>query len=160
MLTTMLAIAIYILALLGANLSVAAFGPPITPVNAFLLIGLDLALRDWLHVRLRSWQMGLLIVVTGLLTYLFNPKAGPIALASASAFAFASLVDWFTFSKLRGPWLFRANWSNVAGAAADSLVFPAMAFGALLPGVVLVQFVAKVAGGALWSSIAHRLRRT
>ena len=56
-----LAVAIYAAAMIGANLSVAAFGPVVTPINAFLLIGLDLALRDWLHVRLRPIQMGALI---------------------------------------------------------------------------------------------------
>ena len=53
-----LAIAIYAIAMTLANLSVAAFGPAISPINAFLFIGLDLTLRDWLHVRLKIWQMG------------------------------------------------------------------------------------------------------
>ena len=52
------AIAIYAIAMTLANLSVAAFGPAISPINAFLFIGLDLTLRDWLHVRLKIWQMG------------------------------------------------------------------------------------------------------
>jgi uncharacterized PurR-regulated membrane protein YhhQ (DUF165 family) len=46
------------------------------------------------------------------------------------------------------------NGSNVVGAAADSLIFPALAFGwPLLWSVVLGLFVAKVAGGFLWSLI-------
>ena len=52
------AIAIYIAAMTAANLSVAAFGPAITPVNAFVLIGLDLALRDYLHVRIKPVLKG------------------------------------------------------------------------------------------------------
>jgi hypothetical protein len=39
----------------------------------------------------------------------------------------------------------------VAGAAVDSLIFPTLAFGALLPHIVALQFVAKVAGGAAWA---------
>ena len=128
-----LAIVIYAAAMTLANLSVAAFGPAVSPVNAFVLIGLDLALRDWLHVRLRVWQMGLLIACTGLLTYALNPAAGMIAVASACAFSAAALVDWVTFAQLRGSWLVRANLSNVAGAAVDSLIFPTLAFGALMP---------------------------
>lgn len=146
-----LAVAIYAAAMIGANLSVAAFGPVVTPINAFLLIGLDLALRDWLHVRLRPIQMGALIASTGMLTYMLNPAAGMIAVASSVAFTAAALVDWTTFAKLRGSWLYRANGSNVAGAAVDSLLFPTIAFGALMPGIVLAQFVAKVAGGAMWA---------
>lgn len=153
------AVAVYAAAMVLANLSVAAFGPWVSPINAFVLIGLDLALRDWLHVRLRMWQMGALIASTGLLTYLLNPAAGQIAVASAAAFTAAALVDWGAFMRLRGSWLFRANGSNVAGAAVDSLVFPTLAFGVLMPGVVLAQFVAKVAGGAIWAYLLNRTLR-
>jgi uncharacterized PurR-regulated membrane protein YhhQ (DUF165 family) len=151
-----LAIVIYAAAMTLANLSVAAFGPAISPVNAFVLIGLDLALRDWLHVRLRAWQMLALIVAAGALTYLLNPAAGKIAVASSAAFTAAALVDWMTFARLRGSWLMRANGSNVAGAAVDSLIFPTLAFGALMPHIVALQFVAKVAGGALWAWVLAR----
>jgi len=151
-----LAIVIYAVAMTLANLSVAAFGPAISPVNAFVLIGLDLALRDWLHVRLRAWQMLALIVAAGALTYLMNPAAGKIAVASSAAFTAAALVDWMTFARLRGSWLMRANGSNVAGAAVDSLIFPTLAFGALMPHIVALQFMAKVAGGALWAWVLAR----
>lgn len=158
--TLAIAIAVYAIAMTLANLSVAAFGPSVTAINAFVLIGLDFALRDWLHVRLKIWQMGALIVITGALTFVLNPTAGKIAVASAVAFTAAALVDWATFAKLKGSWLVRANGSNVAGAAVDSLVFPTVAFGALLPQIVLAQFVAKVLGGALWSWAIRRTLRS
>lgn len=150
------AILIYAAAMTLANLSVAHFGPAISPVNAFVLIGLDLALRDWLHVRLKAWQMLALIVAAGVLTYVLNPAAGKIAVASSAAFTAAALVDWLTFARLRGSWLFRANGSNVAGAAVDSLIFPTLAFGALMPHIVLLQFLAKVLGGSLWAALLAR----
>lgn len=150
------AIAAYAAAMILANLSVAAFGPWVSPINAFVLIGLDLALRDWLHVRLRFWQMGALIASTGALTYLLNPAAGQIALASSVAFTAAALVDWGVFMRVPGSWLKRSNTSNVAGAAVDSLVFPTLAFGALMPQIVLAQFAAKVAGGAVWALLLRR----
>jgi uncharacterized PurR-regulated membrane protein YhhQ (DUF165 family) len=146
-----LAIMIYAAAMTLANLSVATWGPWVSPINAFVLIGLDLALRDWLHVRLRAWQMGALIACTGLLTYVLNPAAGMIAVASSVAFTAAALADWATFARMRGSWLFRANGSNVAGAAVDSLIFPTLAFGSLMWHIVALQFVAKVLGGALWA---------
>jgi uncharacterized PurR-regulated membrane protein YhhQ (DUF165 family) len=152
------AIFIYALAMTLANLSVATFGPSISPINAFILIGLDLALRDWLHVRLKIWQMGTLIVATGLLTFALNPAAGKIAVASAVAFTCAAIIDWATFAKFKGSWLRRANVSNVAGAAVDSLVFPTLAFGVLMPQIVVAQFIAKVAGGWLWSLALSRFR--
>jgi len=140
----------------AANLLVLAFGPAISPVNSFVLIGLDLALRDWLHMRLKVWQMGLLIGVSGLITYLLNPAAGQVAIASAVAFTCAALSDWVAFARLRGRWLFRANGSNLVGAAVDSVIFPTLAFGVLMPQIVLMQFVAKVAGGAVWSFVLNR----
>ena len=41
--------ALYLAAIVLANLSVAHFGPASTPYNAFLFIGLNLATRDRLH---------------------------------------------------------------------------------------------------------------
>jgi queuosine precursor transporter len=152
-----LAIAIYAVAMTVANLSVVQFGPVVTPINAFFLIGLDLALRDWLHVRLKMWQMGSLIGATGLLTFMFNPAAGMIAVASAAAFTAAAIVDWTVFAKIPGSWLKRANASNVVGAAVDSLVFPTIAFCVLMPHIVAMQFVAKVAGGAVWAYVIHKI---
>mgnify|MGYP006281979381 CR=1 FL=1 len=151
------AVIVYALVMTIANLSVATFGPAVSPINAFVLIGFDLALRDWLHVRLKVWQMGALIVATGVLTYVLNQAAGMIAIASAAAFTGAAIVDWVVFAKLRGSWLFRANGSNVAGATVDSLLFPTIAFGALMPHIVLAQFVAKVAGGAVWAWIIKKI---
>lgn len=150
-----LAVCVYTVAMTLANLSIAAFGPAISPLNAFLFIGLDLTLRDWLHVKLRLWQMGLLIAVSGLLTYLLNPATGMIAVASACAFTIAAVVDWFVFSKAKGSWSSRVNKSNVAGASVDSLIFPTLAFGSLMPTIVLFQFVAKVFGGFVWSALLN-----
>ena len=41
----------------------------------------------------------------------------------------------------------KSNISNTAAAAADSLIFPAIAFGVWMPVVVILQFSAKVGGG-------------
>lgn len=150
------AIVIYASAMTLANTLVVLFGPAITPINSFFLIGLDLALRDWLHMRLRAWQMGALIAASGVLTYLLNPAAGQIAIASALSFTAASLVDWGVFTRLRGSWLTRANGSNLAGAAVDSVLFPTIAFGVLMPGIVAMQFAAKVFGGAAWAWLLSR----
>jgi len=146
----------YAVAMTLANLLVATFGPSISPINAFLFIGLDLTLRDWLHVKLKTWQMGLLILSTGVLTYLLNPAAGMIAVASAVSFLIAAIVDWAVFVKTTGSWIKRANISNTAGAVVDSLLFPTIAFGVLMPEIVALQFVAKITGGAIWSFLLQK----
>lgn len=146
----------YVAAMLLANLLVSEFGPTISPMLAFFLIGFDLSMRDWLQVRLKAWQMGVLIGVAGTLTYVLNPAAGLIAIASSVAFTAAALIDWATFTRLKGSWLFRSNGSNVAGAAVDSLIFPTIAFGMLMPSIIAMQFVAKVAGGSIWAFLLSR----
>lgn len=153
------AIFIYTAAMTLANLSIAQWGPWVSPINSFLFIGLDLALRDWLHIRLKPWQMGVLIAFTGFLTYALNPAAGAIAIASAVAFTAAAVVDWSVFARVKGSWLRRSNASNVAGAAVDSLVFPTLAFGVLMPHIVALQFAAKVAGGFVWGLLIDRVGR-
>ena len=150
------AILAYAAAMIAANLTIAAFGPWVSPINAFFLIGLDLALRDWLHVRLKALQMGALIGATGLLTYLLNPAAQTIAIASAVSFAVAAVADWLVFLRMPGTWFRRSASSNVAGAAVDSLIFPTLAFGVLMPQIVLMQFAAKVAGGTVWAWLLSR----
>ena len=148
----------YAVAMTMANLLIATFGPSISPINSFFLIGLDLTLRDWLHVRLKTWQMGCLILGTGVLTYVLNPAAGMIAIASAVSFLVAALVDWAVFFKTTGSWIKRANLSNTAGAAVDSVLFPTIAFGVLMPEIVALQFVAKTAGGAVWSFLLQKFQ--
>ena len=94
-----------------------------------------------------------LIAASGCITYALNPAAGVIAVASAISFTAAAIVDWSVFAKLTGSWIKRSNGSNVAGAAVDSLLFPTIAFGVLMPHIVALQFVAKVCGGFVWSAI-------
>ncbi|MFZ9346935.1 MAG: VUT family protein [Burkholderiaceae bacterium] len=152
---------IYIAVLVAANLLVAWLGPWFSPINAFFLIGLDLSLRDKLH---DAWQgrqlalkMGGLVVAAGLVSYLLNPATGKIAMASIIAFVCAMTVDAVTYQLLRKrSWIQRTNGSNMAGAATDSLLFPTIAFGGLLPHIVAMQFLAKVAGGAVWSVLLNR----
>lgn len=154
-------VAIYLAALVIANLLVAKLGPWFSPINSFVLIGLDLSLRDKLH---DAWQgenlaikIGCLIVAAGLISYLLNPAAGTIALASVVAFCAAMAADSIVYQLLRRQgWMTRANGSNMAGAIVDSLIFPTIAFGSFVPQRVALQFVAKVFGGAVWSLVLRK----
>lgn len=154
-------------ALVGANLSIAAFGPWVSPINAFVLIGLDLTLRDRLHDAMSGrrgfWlRMAAIIVGSALVSYALNPAAGRIALASFVAFILAGAADALVYHWLRQTargtdYMVRVNGSNIAGAAVDSLIFPTLAFGAIMPAIIALQFAAKVGGGYVWSLILRRL---
>lgn len=156
-------ILIYLAAIVAANLSTAHFGPGASIINSFLFIGLVLSTRDRLH---DAWgrhvgrNMLLLIVAGGLISYALSGGAGRIALASVAAFALSETFDALTYHAVRRwPFLARSNTSNVAGAAVDSLVFPALAFGGFPLAIIAGQFIAKVAGGFVWSLILNARRR-
>lgn len=154
---------IYLGAIVTANLTVTYFGPPSVILVGFLLVGLDLTARDRLHDAWHGRQLPLrmtaLIAVGSLLSWLLNRNAGPIALASFVAFGAAGIADALVYHGLRRrAWFERVNGSNVVAAAVDSVVFVALAFGPLFL-LMIVQFVAKVAGGAAWAWVIGQRRR-
>jgi hypothetical protein len=152
---------IYIAALVAANLLVAWLGVWFSLVNAFVLIGLDLSLRDKLH---DLWEgdklpikMGGLIATASIVSYAINPATGMIAFASLAAFSLSMVADSLVYRYLKDKeWMIRVNGSNVAGSAVDSVVFPTIAFGGLMLEIVALQFIAKVGGGYIWSRIFKR----
>jgi uncharacterized PurR-regulated membrane protein YhhQ (DUF165 family) len=152
---------IFILSLVVANLLVALLGPWFSIINAFVLIGLDLSLRDKLH---ESWnndklalKMGSLIVVSSLISYLLNSATGIIAIASFLAFALSMIADTLIYQVLKNKsWTIKSNLSNIGGSAVDSIVFPTIAFGGLMIEIVVMQFLAKVIGGFIWTYFLKR----
>lgn len=157
----MIYVGIYIAALVAANLLVAWLGVWFSLVNAFVLIGLDLSLRDKMH---DLWEgdklpikMGGLIATASIVSYAINPATGMIAFASLAAFCLSMVADSLAYQYLKGKdWMVRVNGSNVAGSAVDSVVFPTIAFGGLMLEIVALQLIAKVGGGYIWSRIFKR----
>lgn len=147
---------VYVLLILISNWSAGKFGPIITPLNAFLFIGADLALRDYLQCRMDRTEMFVVLLIASTATYVLNTAPVMIALASCAAFAVSQIVDYVVFTKSGGSWFSRANKSNVAGAAVDSVVFPTIAFGEILPVIVLSQLICKVLGGILFSFLLSK----
>ena len=157
-------VGLYLGAIVAANLIVAAFGPSSVIIVAFLFVGLDLTTRDRLHDawhgRRLAGRMALLIGAGGVISYAVNRDAAQIALASTVAFTVAAILDGIAYALLADrPWFVRSNGSNVVSAAADSILFPTIAFGAFMPAIVAGQFIAKVGGGLVWSVILALLER-
>ena len=153
-------VCLYLIAIILANLTVSWFGPGVTIINAFLFIGLDLTARDSLHEAWHNrglwWKMALLIATGSAITWILNRNAGQIALASFVAFMCAGVADTVVYHLLHDKArLLKINGSNVVSAAVDSLVFPTLAFGSLMPLIILGQFAAKVGGGFVWSLILN-----
>ena len=153
---------VYVIIFLGsvvlANLAVQYFGPASTPIVAFILIGLDLSLRDKIHEVWHGNKLALkmlaLIASAGVVTYLLNRDAGQIAIASTVAFMGAMLVDGLVYEKyFTKERIFKMNASNLVSAAADTVLFIWIAFGVFMWKIMIIQYVAKVVGGLLWSYI-------
>lgn len=159
--TTVFYIILYLLAIVTANLVTAKFGKSASVINSFLFIGLDLTSRDKLHEAWKQrglfWKMGLLISFGSLLSWFMNRNAGIIALASFTAFVVSAIVDAFTYQILhKKSYFVKVNGSNVFSALFDSILFPVIAFGGIMPALTLFQFIAKITGGFIWSYILGR----
>ena len=150
---TAIAVTIFLAGVVTANMIASRFGPNAVPFVTFFFIGLDLSLRDFLQLTMKRWSMFSMIIAGGLISYLMFPEAGRIAVASASAFTFAALVDWTIFAIVRGRWILRANVSNAFGAVADSTMFMTLAFGAFMPVEIFTASLSKIAGGFVWSYV-------
>jgi queuosine precursor transporter len=155
-------VAVYLAAIVAANLITARYGPAAAVYNAFALIGLDLITRDrladfWGTTR---WvKMALLIATGSALSYLIAQDARSVAEASAISFACAETGEGLLYHLLRHrQWVQRANTAAWLGAAIDSLVFPTLAFGGLVWSTSVGQFTAKTAGALLWSAVIVRVR--
>ena len=159
-------VAAFVLAMAAANLAIALIGPWLLPVTAFLSVGIVLVSRDYLHdVWLDRWGGGFwprmiaMIVAAAAIAFAVDQSAARVAVASVAALTGSALVETAVFQAVvqRG-WMTRSNTSNLAGAFADSLIFPIVAFGFGFEGLallVLTQAATKVAGGLFWSALAR-----
>lgn len=160
-------IGIFVTVMALANLAIAHFGPWFLPVTAFVAVGVVLVTRDYLHDVWASrggsfWpRMLVMIAAAGVLAYAVDQSAGMIAIASVAALTGSSIVETLVFQGVfRRRWMVRSNASNVAGAVADSLIFPVVAFGvtgvggwAALLALVATQAATKTLGGLLWATV-------
>lgn len=148
-------IAIYLLAIVTANVIVNKYGPGVSVLTAFIFIGLNITTRDYLHEIWAKDQlkrnMFFLIACGSIISIFFN--AGKIAFASFTAFAISETVDavcYQYFMKRKKPKWLRVNGSNVFSSIVDSFLFPTIAFGSIMPAIVFGQIVAKIGGGFIW----------
>lgn len=153
-------VALFLAAIVAANLTLTHWGPSAIIPNAFFLIGLDLVTRDrladfWGTTR---WaKMIVLIAAGGALSYWLNRDAATIAVASVVAFSCAEFGESLLYHFLRKrPWVERAPKAAVLGAAIDSLLFITIAFGFSFS-ASFAQFAAKLAGALVWTWVVARI---
>jgi uncharacterized PurR-regulated membrane protein YhhQ (DUF165 family) len=154
---TWVVILLYLAALVSANLAITEFREIAFYLVGFLLIPLDMILRDILHERWRdnniTLRMGGLIVLGGFITWLFNHETLQVAIASVSAFATSMTVNALVYQGMLNFTRFtRMNTSNLFASIADSAVFCLLFFG-WDPMIVVVQSLIKFSGGFLFTLI-------
>lgn len=151
----------YLLAIVLANLLATAFGPWATPFIAFVLIGFDLTVRDFIHEKWRGRfllsRLTVLIVLGALLSFAFNPGSQQVAWASALAFGCAAIVDTALYLSVRryGQPL-AVMVSNFFSAITDTIIFLWVAFGVFSPWLLLLHIVAKSGGATVWYNILKK----
>jgi queuosine precursor transporter len=140
------------------NIGICSAGPCKLPVgfglyapSGALMIGVALALRDYLH-ELGGWRLVVpAIAVSSSLSFATSPAA--LALASMFALALSEMLDAGVYAKLRARGRHVAvAVSGAFGAVADSLLFTVIAFGSLdlAAGNVLAKIYASCALALLW----------
>ena len=148
-------VALFLAAIVAANLTLTHWGPDWIVPNAFLLIGLDFVTRDRLADfwgTTRVGKMLALIAAGGLLSYWVNRGAATIAEASAISFMAAEIGEALLYHALRAQsWAARAPRAAILAAAIDSVLFPTLAFHQFVFLTSFDQFCAKVAGATCWA---------
>lgn len=170
----LVAMVVYVAAIVGANLLTHSFG--LVSVGFGMLVtagtysaGVALLARDFVHRYAGArWVFAGIGVGVVFSWFLASPE---LALASASAFLIAEVVDLLVYIRVRPRGFVRAAFlSNVVAAPLDTVVFLAVAGFPLTLPAVTGQFVGKV----LWATVVplalyvgvrravshHRLHRT
>ncbi len=162
----MLAAVIYVLAVLGANLTATWFVPlPIfgqVAVGTFIF-GFTFTQRDRMHVRGRKFVYGVIALATLLSVALsaFGHVPARIILASVVAIAIAETADTEIYQRLLAKsWWHRVLTSNAISIPLDSLFFNLVAFAGvfaprMLVSIIFGEIVVKTAVGAvaaIWRS--------
>lgn len=153
----------YVLAIVLANVLIAAFG--VVPVGLGLYApagvfaaGLAFTFRDAVQEDMgRRWAV-LAIVAGALLSALLSPQ---LALASGAAFLLSEVCDMAVYTPLRArSWAAAALLSNIVGTTVDSALFLYLAFGSLefLAGQVWGKTAATLLAVALWAWLRKEAR--
>lgn len=149
----------YVAMFVAANVSVSVFGVWVTPINALVLIAGDMVVRDRIQHDCGARASILSCLLACIITAIAMPDSGMIAVASFTSAMVACVGSASVFRLRSGDFYSKSMPANIAAAAIDSVLFPLIAFDAIMPGVTLAQFAAKTIGSTVILLIMKRLSK-
>ncbi len=154
-------VSIYLISFVGANLLVKHFGIYALWFSSFTLIPLDFTCRCILHEKWNGFKLVfnlfVLCLIAGFLTFLINNNARNIAFGSVCGFlaAITSASIFYQLVKQRS-WFTKVLGSDFLAVIFDSTVFQLIAFGSIAPAIAIGQVAIKFAGGLFWYYILFK----
>jgi queuosine precursor transporter len=152
---------IYLLSFVCANLLVKSVGAYGLWFSSFFLIPFDFVARCILHETWKGkkliFNLFLLTLGSGIVTYIINRDALNIAFASISGFTVAQIAaSIFYQSNKNKSWFFKVNIADLFAIITDSLTFQYIAFAVINPSITIGQVIVKFTGGLLWYYILFK----
>lgn len=132
--------------------------------TAVFLVPFDFVLRAYFHERWKGKKLirnlGIIIIIGGILTYLINSNALHIAAGSTAGFLVANIAASLYYQALiKKSYFVKVNGSDLFAIIADSFVFQYIAFNNVSLNVMSAQIALKITGGLLWYWIIfHKLK--
>lgn len=148
-------ISIYLLAFVLANFIVLWFGANGLIFTALFLIPFDFVIRCIFHETWKGTKLilnlGSLVILASLISYLINSETKNIALASSCGFIVAQIFAGIFYQvTIKKKYFIKVNGSDAVGILADSIVFQLIAFSFIDISITLSQFTLKLIGGLFW----------
>lgn len=148
-------ISIYLIAFVLANFIVLWYGSSGLIFTALFLIPFDFVMRCIFH---ETWSgkkllinMIILVITSGVITYLINYETKKIAIASISGFTVAQIFAGLFYQiAINKKYFIKVNGSDAIGIIFDSIVFQLVAFNIIDWKIFISQFVLKIIGGMFW----------
>jgi hypothetical protein len=169
-------IALYLIAIIAANLITAAFAPMnfgafIVPYGTFL-IGATFILRDLVQNKYGRTKTYTFIVIALILSAISSHLLGDtmaIVTASAISFLIAETTDTEIYTRLKTSLASRVFYSGLVGGLLDSAVFVIVGLSPIgagflpweaVPAAILGQVIVKTAMQAIGAGVISRFNRT
>lgn len=157
-------IALYIIAIITANIITTAIAPTeifglLVPAGSWL-IGLTFIMRDFvqaMHGRKITYMViGAALAMSAITSFIMD-QGLMIVVASAAAFLISETTDTEVYTRLRLPMRYRVLWSGIVGGVLDSVVFVLIAgFPAIaIVGQMVVKMLLQVLGASMISKNAR-----